>query len=550
MINENFVEYLEKSILNNWDKLALSDFNGEDYTYSDVAKQIARIHILFDEVGLQKGDKVALIGKNSSHWGMAFLATVTYGAVIVPILPDFLPKDVHRITNHSDARFLFASSPILKTLDLEEMPDLEGVFSLKDFNLILSRNQIVSEVDEAIEEYCKKKYKGDFNSNTFKLPKVPNNSLAEINYTSGTTGNSKGVMLLHNSLATNVRFAINNMPLIPGDSIVSFLPMAHAYGLAFEFLFPFSIGCHINFLTRTPTPQIITEAFQKIKPRLILSVPLVIEKIYKKRIMPKIEVNPIKTLLKIPFINKVIQKKVLEGVKEGFGGNFVEIIIGGAALSEEIEKLFKKIGVPFTIGYGMTECGPLVAYANWKESRIGSCGKAVDTLEVKINSKDQTKDVGEILVRGENVMVGYYKNEEATSEAIDKDGWLHTGDLGLIDKDGFIYIKGRSKSMILGASGQNIYPEEIESIINNRSFVGSSVVKLQDNKLIAMVFPDPDRVKESGITREELIEKLERYRIRTNDHLPSYMRVSKFIIHEEDFEKTPKQSIKRYLYSS
>lgn len=548
MIEENFIKYIESSIKTNWDKNALSDYNGEDYKFGDVAKQIARIHILFDEVGIKKGDKVAMIGKNSARWGMAFLATVSYGAVAVPILPDFLAKDVHKITNHSDARFLFSSAPILKTLDLEEMPHLEGVFSLKDFKLILSRNQIVSDVDAAIEKYCHNKYSGDFNSNTFSLPEIPNDALAEINYTSGTTGSSKGVMLQHNSLAANVRFARTHMPLERGDSIVSFLPLAHAYGLAFEFLFPFTLGCHITFLTKTPTPQIITAAFQEIKPRLILSVPLVIEKIYKKKIMPQVEVQPVKTLLKIPVINHFIRKKVLAGMSEGFGGNFVEVVIGGASLSDEIENFFKKIGFPFTIGYGMTECGPLITYAGWKDAKIGSCGKAVDTLEVKIDSNNPEKEVGEILIKGENVMVGYYKNEEATKQAIDEDGWLHTGDLGLIDEDGFIFIKGRSKSMILGPSGQNIYPEEIESMINNRSFVGASLIKSEGNKLVALVYPDPDRVKESGISSEELEEKLENYRIRVNDHLPNYMKVAKFIIHDEDFVKTPKQSIKRYLY--
>ncbi|MEN8137813.1 MAG: AMP-binding protein [Bacteroidota bacterium] len=547
-MEENFIKYIESSIKTNWDKNALSDYNGEDYKFGDVAKQIARIHILFDEVGIKKGDKVAMIGKNSARWGMAFLATVSYGAVAVPILPDFLAKDVHKITNHSDARFLFSSAPILKTLDLEEMPHLEGVFSLKDFKLILSRNQIVSDVDAAIEKYCHNKYSGDFNSNTFSLPEIPNDALAEINYTSGTTGSSKGVMLQHNSLAANVRFARTHMPLERGDSIVSFLPLAHAYGLAFEFLFPFTLGCHITFLTKTPTPQIITAAFQEIKPRLILSVPLVIEKIYKKKIMPQVEVQPVKTLLKIPVINHFIRKKVLAGMSEGFGGNFVEVVIGGASLSDEIENFFKKIGFPFTIGYGMTECGPLITYAGWKDAKIGSCGKAVDTLEVKIDSNNPEKEVGEILIKGENVMVGYYKNEEATKQAIDEDGWLHTGDLGLIDEDGFIFIKGRSKSMILGPSGQNIYPEEIESMINNRSFVGASLIKSEGNKLVALVYPDPDRVKESGISSEELEEKLENYRIRVNDHLPNYMKVAKFIIHDEDFVKTPKQSIKRYLY--
>ncbi|MCK5781559.1 MAG: AMP-binding protein [Flavobacteriales bacterium] len=548
MIKENFVEYLENSIKSNWDKLAVSDYDGSDYKYGDVAKQIARIHILFDEVGIKKGDKVALIGKNSARWSMAFVATVSYGAVAVPILPDFLPKDVHKIVNHSDSIFLFSSEAILKSLDLEEMKVLKGVFSLKDFKLILSRNQIIEDVDSAIERYCEKKYKGNFNSNSFSLPKIPNKELAEINYTSGTTGNSKGVMLLHNSLAANIRFARNNMPLKSGDSIVSFLPLAHAYGLAFEFLFPFSIGCHVTFLTKTPTPAIITAAFQKIKPRLILSVPLVIEKIYKKRIMPQVQVQPIKTLLKIPGINKFVKKKVLAGVKDGFGGNFHEVVIGGAALSDEIESFFRSIKLPFTIGYGMTECGPLVTYASWDKTKKLSCGKPVDTLEVKIDSNNPQTEVGEILIKGENVMVGYYKNEEETKKAIDEDGWLHTGDLGLIDNEGYIFIKGRSKSMILGPSGQNIYPEEIESMINNRSFISGSLIKLENNKIVALVYPDPDRVKESGVTSEELEEKFERYRARLNENLPNYMKVTKYIIRDKEFVKTPKQSIKRYLY--
>ena len=548
MIKENFVEYIESSIKNNWEKLALSDFNGNNYKYEDVAKQIAKIHILFEETGIKKGDKISITGKNSSQWGVIFLATISYGAVIVPILPDFTPKDIHYIVNHSDSRFIFASSHILSILDFDETPNIEGVFSIEDLGLVLSRKDIISKVHNNIDEYFTEKHKGEYNKNNFYLPNIPNDTLAEISYTSGTTGNSKGVMLLHNSLAANIRFAVNNMPLSAGDEIVSFLPLAHAYGLAFEFLFPFSIGCHVHFLTKTPTPQIITEAFQKIKPKLILSVPLVIEKIYKKKIIPKIDVNPIKTLLKIPILNRVVRKKVLKGIKEGFGGNFVEIVIGGAALSKEIELLFKKIKFPFTIGYGMTECGPLIGYASWKEMRIGSCGKAVDTLEVKIDSNNPEIETGEILVRGENVMVGYYKNEEATKEAIDKNGWLHTGDLGTIDRDGFIYIKGRSKSMILGPSGQNIYPEEIESIINNRSFVGASVVKMDNNKVVALVYPDPDRIKQSNISEEELLDKFEHYRKRTNEALPAYMRVSKFILHKTDFEKTPKQSIKRYLY--
>ena len=382
MIKENFVEYIGDSIHDNWEKLALSDFNGEDFTYEQVANYIAKAHLLFEKTGVKKGDKIALIGKNSAKWGISFLATVTYGAVIVPILPDFLAKDVYKIVNHSDAKFLFGAGHIINNFDFDEMPDLEGIYSLKDFSLILSRKDIVSETDKNIDSYMEEKYSGGFRKELFSLPKTDNSELAEINYTSGTTGNSKGVMLLHNSLAANVKYARENMPLRSGDELVSFLPLAHAYGLAFEFLFPFSLGVHIHFLTKTPTPQIITAAFQKIKPRLILSVPLVIEKIYKKRIMPQVEVQPVKTLLKIPGINNIIKKKVLAGINDAFGGNFVEIVIGGAALSDEIEKFFKEIKFPFTIGYGMTECGPLVAYAPWTEMRIGSCGRSVDSLEV------------------------------------------------------------------------------------------------------------------------------------------------------------------------
>jgi long-chain acyl-CoA synthetase len=448
MIKENFVEYIGESIQANWSNPALSDFKGSTYTFEEVAKQIARIHILFDEVGIQRGDKIALIGKNSAHWGMSFLAVVSYGAVIVPILPDFIPSDVERIINHSESKMFFGAKSILNTINLENTPELIAVYNLEDFSLSFNRNEKVEEVEKNIEELFDKKFGGNFNEETFKLRQVANDELVEISYTSGTTGNSKGVMLLHNSLAANVRFARKHLPLPKGSSVVSFLPLAHAYGLAFEFLFPFSMGSHIIFLTKTPTPAIITAAFEEVKPKLILSVPLVIEKIYKKKIIPQIDKNPVKTLLKIPGINKIIGKKVRKGIRTGFGGEFIEIIIGGAALSEEIERFFKKIGLEFTIGYGMTECGPLISYSNWKDMRVGSCGTPVESLEVKIDSDDPENKVGEILVKGENVMVGYYKNEEATKQAIDEDGWLHTGDLGVIDKDGFIYIKGRSKSMI------------------------------------------------------------------------------------------------------
>jgi long-chain acyl-CoA synthetase len=427
---------------------------------------------------------------------------------------------------------------------------LEGVFILKDLSLADFRKQKVKKAfDKVSKEYGEANSDGkSLSKDDFKVVDVSLDDMAAINYTSGTTGFSKGVMLDHRSLTYNVVYAQNNMPLESGDEIVSFLPLAHAYGLAFEFLFPFTIGCHITFLTKTPSPQIITQAFKEIRPRLILSVPLVIEKIFKKRIKPQIEKPLVGFLLKTPILKNVIYKKVLEGLKEGFGNNFREVVIGGAALNEDIEHFFKKIGFPFTIGYGMTECGPLISYAPHPEMRIGSCGRIVDHMELMIDSEDPHNEAGEILVRGYHVMKGYYKNPEATKEAIDDDGWLHTGDLGLIDNDNFIYIKGRSKNMLLGPSGQNIYPEEIESILNTRAYVGETVVIEKGGKLIALVCPDFDHMKTMKTDEAGLEKILEKYRKQTNEQLPSYMQVSRIVVHKDEFEKTPKQSIKRFLY--
>ena len=548
MIKKNLVAYFNEAIKNNFDLLALSDYNGGTYSYKEVAQHIQKFHILFEQTGIKKGDKIALIGKNAANWGIAYLSIVTYGAVAVPILPDFLPKDVHFIVNHSESKILFSANNIWDKLDIDEMYDLQYVFGLEDLIPLHSRNDNIDEIFNSLETLCKERYPEGLTAENFNLPTFSNSDLAEISYTSGTTGFSKGVMLLHNSLAANIQFARANMPLNPGDKLVSFLPLAHAYGLAFEFLFPFSLGCHITFLTKTPTPTIITKAFQEIKPRLILSVPLVIEKIYKKKILPVIRKAPLSFLLRIPLINLLINKKVLKGVSDGFGGNFVEVVVGGAALSEEIEGFFKKIGFPITVGYGMTECGPLVAYAPAKEAKLGSCGRAVDELEVKIDSNDPQHEVGEILMRGENVMAGYYKNKEDTDKAIDKEGWLHSGDLGIIDEDGFIFIKGRSKNLLLGPSGQNIYPEEIESMINNRACVAESLVVQRDGKLLALIVPDEDVVKELKLSDKELEEKLENYRKELNKHFPAYMAVSRMLIHKEPFEKTPKQSIKRFIY--
>ncbi len=548
MIKENLVAYFNAAIKENFEKPALSDYGGRTLTFKEIGETILKFHITFEKTGIKKGDKIALIGKNSANWGVAFLSVVTYGAIVVPILPDFLPKDVHYIVNHSESKVLFSTSSIWSRLDIEQMMDIQYVYGLEELMPLFSKIEHLDEIIHSLNSSLKEKFPKGLTGENFQLPKVENSELAEISYTSGTTGYSKGVMLLHNNLAANVRFAQNHMPLKSGDKIVSFLPLAHSYGLAFEFLFPFSLGCHITFLTKTPTPAIITKAFQEVKPRLILSVPLVIEKIYKKRILPQIRKAPINWLLKTPGVNRLIFRKVLAGVGEGFGGNFVEVVVGGAALSEEIETFFRKIGFPITIGYGMTECGPLVSYAAAHEAKLGSCGKPVDSLEVKINSEDPQNVVGEIMMKGENVMVGYYKNKEATEVAIDKDGWLHSGDLGLIDKDGFIFIKGRSKSMILGPSGQNIYPEEIESVINNRACVAESLVVKREEKLVALIFPDEDVVKSMELAHEEVSQKLEDYRKEMNKHFPSYMSVNKIVIHPEPFEKTPKQSIKRFLY--
>lgn len=549
MIKENLVKYFENSLIQNWEKLSLSDYRGIDLSYKEIGKIVARNHLMFEFLSIDKGDKVALIGKNSAHWGVTFLSIVSYGAVAIPILPDFLPADIEHIVNHSDSKLLFAADSIYETLDLKNMKELKAVFSVNDFSLLEAANEEFSNTLTKLDSVFSDKYPQGYNKEDLKFPDIPNSDLAMISYTSGTTGNSKGVMLSHNSLAANIRFAQNNMPLESGDKIVSFLPLAHSYGLAFEFMFPFTLGCHITFLTKTPSPQIITQAFAEIRPRLILSVPLVIEKIYKKRLLPTISKGPVKTLLKIPGIKTILHKKINKKLTDVFGGNFHEVVIGGAPFNADAELFFKKIGFPFTIGYGMTECGPLISYSSWKTTKLKSSGISVDTLEVRIDSADQENEVGEILIKGDNVMEGYYKNEEATKMAIDKDGWLHSGDLGVIDNEGNIYIKGRSKSMLLGPSGQNIYPEEIESKINNQDCVLESVVVQRDEKLVALVVPDADFMAQHKIKESELEKIFEQNRKDLNQQVSAYMGVSKYEVHPEEFVKTPKKSIKRYLYS-
>ena len=471
MIQENLINYFEESIQLNWEGKALSDYKGKTYLYKDVAEKITRYHILFEKAGIQKGDKVALIGKNSTGWAINFLSVISYGAIAVPILPDFNAQDIYNIVDHSDSKLLFVSDFIWPSIEASSFSNLGAIFSLESLSVLADYTDkhlhLMNEIDSTFAE----KFPNGLGANMFKLGEVGNEEIAEISYTSGTTGFSKGVMLSHNSIACNVRYARNNMPLKAADQILSFLPLGHSYGLAFELLFPFSKGCHITFLTKTPSPQVIMKAFSEIKPDLILSVPLIIEKIFNNQIVPQISKPHMKVLLNVPGLNSIIYKKIFTKLNIVFGGKFKELVIGGAAFSPNAEAFFKRIGFPFAIGYGMTECGPLISYASWKEFRPGAAGKPVDTLEVKIDSPDPINVIGEILIKGENVMNGYYKNESATKESFTEDGWLKSGDLGHLDKEGFIYIKGRNKNMLLGPSGQNIYPEELESRFANLDYV-------------------------------------------------------------------------------
>ncbi|MGI6338581.1 MAG: AMP-binding protein [Bacteroidales bacterium] len=547
MIKERLVGYIEDSIRQNWDIEALSNYKEKGYTYRDIAGKILKLHMFFREAGISEGDKIALVGRNSANWCIAYLAVVTYGAVIVPILPDFKPDDLVNLVNHSDSLLLFIDDKLWEGVSESDMAAINGVISLDTIQMIASANKLYTDAYSGLEEKFLKKYPS-VTKEDVKFSDVTNDKLAVISYTGGTTGFSKGVMISHNSLAANVRYAQHNMPLNPGDPLVSFLPLAHTYGCAFEFLFPFTYGCHITILSKTPSPQVIVQAFKEIRPRLILSVPLVIEKIFKKQLLPVISKPHMKVLLAIPGINKILHKKIREKLNESFGGRFKEVVIGGAALNPEAERFFRKINFKFTVGYGMTECGPLISYASWDTTKLGASGRPVDTLEVTIDSGNPQKEIGEIILRGENVMLGYYKNEEATREIIDDDGWMHTGDLGLMDREKNIFIKGRSKSMLLGPSGKNIFPEEIESVFNNMDYIAESLVISEDNKLVALIHPDYEMMKRDNITEEQLNKIFEDARKDVNERIPDYMAVHKFRIHPEEFVKTPKRSIRRFLY--
>ena len=548
-MEKSFLAFIEESIKKNWDLDALTDYKGATLQYKDVARKIEKLHILLAESGIQPGDKVAICGRNSSHWGVAFLAILTYGAVAVPILHEFKADNIHNIVNHSGARLLFAGDVIWESLDEKEMPQLEGIILMTDFTLLVCRSKQLEYAREHLNELFGRKFPRNFRREHISYRRDETEELAVINYTSGTTSASKGVMIPYRALWSNTQFAFEVLPLKPGDRVVSMLPMAHMYGLAFEFLYEVACGCHVYFLTRMPSPKIIFQAFAEVKPHIVIAVPLIIEKIIKKNVLPKLETLKMKILLKVPIINDKIKATVREHMIQGFGGNFHEIIIGGAAFNQEVEQLLKSIDFPYTVGYGMTECAPIISYEDWKRFKPGSCGKSAPRMEVRIDSPDPENIVGEILTRGDNVMLGYYKNPEATAQVIDKDGWLHTGDLGVMDAAGNITIKGRSKNMLLGPSGQNIYPEEIEDKLANMPLVAENIVIQQaDHKLTALVYPDFEEAYAQGMTDADIAQVMENNRIALNEELPGYSQITRITIQPEEFEKTPKKSIKRFLY--
>ena len=548
-MEKSFIAFIEESIKKNWDLNALTDYKGATLQYKDVARKIEKIHILLEESGVKKGDKIALCGRNSSHWGVTFLACVTYGAVIVPILHEFKADNVHNIVNHSEAKLLFVGDIVWENLNENAMPNLEGIILVNDFSLLVSRSEKLTYAREHLNEMFGKKFPKNFRKEHINYHKDSPEELAVLNYTSGTTSYSKGVMLPYRALWSNMQFAFGVLKLHPGDKLVSMLPMAHMYGLAFEFLYEFCAGCHVYFLTRMPSPKIILQAFAEVKPQLVIAVPLIIEKIIKKNVLPKLETPAMKILLKVPIVSDKIKATVREQIMNAFGGNFYEVVVGGAAFNQEVEQFLRSINFPYTVGYGMTECAPIITYEDWKKFKAGSCGKQVPRMEVKILSPDPQNIVGEIVCKGDNVMLGYYKNPEATAEVIDKDGWMHTGDLGIMDAEGNLTIKGRSKNMLLGPSGQNIYPEEIEDKLNNMPYVSESIIIQQaDGKLAALIYPDFDDAFAHGLNEKGVEEATETNRVNLNTELPAYEQIARIKIYHEEFEKTPKKSIKRFLY--
>lgn len=544
---------IEKSIIDNWNRDALTDFKGATLQYHDVARKIEKLHIMFENSGVQQGDKIALCGRNSACWAVAFLATLTYGAVAVPILHEFTAEQIHNIVNHSGAKLLFVGDVVATVIDATKMPDLEGIIYIPDYSLVVSRTEKLTYAREHLNEMFGKKFPKYFRQEHVHYRReTSGEEMALINYTSGTTGFSKGVMIPYRAMWSNYDFAksVLGSTVKAGDSVISILPMAHMYGMAFEFFFEFLHGCHIYYLTRVPSPAIIAQAFSEVKPAVIIAVPLVIEKIIRKKVFPKIQNNRMRLLLNMPVLNRKVNQKICEQVKNAFGGRFYEIIIGGAAFNQEVEQFLKRIDFPYTVGYGATECAPIICYADYHDFVPGSCGKPVVHMEVRIDSDDPENVPGEILARGLNVMLGYYKNEEATRQTLDKDGWYHTGDLGTMDANGNVFIKGRSKNMLLSANGQNIYPEEIEDKLNSMALVNESIVIQQGDKLVGLVHPDYDEAKGMRLTNDDIVAVMEQNRQELNAEMPAYSKLSTIKIQEEEFEKTPKKSIKRYLYQN
>lgn len=550
--NISFNYFIEKSIKDNWHLDALTDYQGITLQYHDVARKIEKLHIMFENSGVERGDKISICGRNSANWAVAFFAILTYGAVAVPIQHEFNAEQIHNIVNHSDSKLLFVGDVVAKTIVADMMPGLEGIVYIPDYSLMISRSEKLSFAREHLNELFGKKYPRAFRAEHVHYHKDSSEELALINYTSGTTGFSKGVMLPYRALWGNLDFCLKALGthIKPGSSTLSILPMAHMYGMAMEFIFPFCHGCHLNFLTRLPSPAVIAQAFSDVKPAIIISVPLIIEKIIRKKVFPRIQNNMIRLLLNMPVISRKVKQKICEQVYMAFGGNAYEVIVGGAPLNQEIESFLKSIEFPITVGYGATECAPLITYSDYTDFIPRSCGTPVDHMEVRIVSDDPENIPGEIITRGTNVMLGYYKNPEETQKALDENGWYHTGDLGTMSADGHVFIRGRIKNMLLGANGQNVYPEEIEDKLNSMTMISESIIIQNGNKLVALVHPGYDEAEAMGFSNDDLIQIMEQNRLEINNSLPAYCKLSAIHIHEDEFAKTPKKSIKRYLYNN
>ena len=547
-LEQSFIALIEQSIKTNWYLNALTDYKGITLQYRDVARKIEKIHILLENAGIEKGDKIAICGRNSAHWTVTYLAVITYGAVVVPILHEFKADQVHNIVNHSEARLLFVGDQIWENLNEAAMPHLEGIIELKDFGVPVSRSEKLAYARDHLNEIFGHKFPCRFRPDDISYEKEKSEDLTIINYTSGTTGYSKGVMLPYRSILSNVLYCKEKIGLKAGDSVVSMLPLGHVFGMTFDFLYGFTAGAHLWFLTRMPSPKIIAESFAEIRPRVIACVPLIVEKIFKKNILPKVDNKLGKLLLHVPIISDKIKELIKQKAMEVFGGNFIEIIIGGAPFNAEVEAFLKMIDFPYTIAYGMTECGPIICHSHWTELKLASCGKVAARMEAKVLSPNPSAIAGELVCRGANLMLGYYKNEEATRQVIDTEGWLHTGDMATIDEDGNVFIKGRCKNLLLTSSGQNIYPEEIESKLNNMPYVSESLIILQQDKLVGLIYPDSDDAFAHGLSQSDLVRVMEENRLELNKQLPAFSQIARFKLYPEEFEKTAKKSIKRFLY--